>query len=241
MRRWCWLAAMAVAAARPAAADAEFQVRVSARNATPGAGECNIKLVVHGETQATLHGDSATVTGDARNDGSECTAALAAREIRGMRVEGSGAELLQAPAESNGYKAVVRVHGNGRAAFHLTWQTGPAGFAWNNAVRYKTRGRGEAKVGDVRWALSDIDVAMDLSGKIVVSFAAENKRTLSFSGVVNERDAERIRADVVCDGPEWRVQGPLILSIDAAKERVTAASLEGTDGRDRMSLSWSRR
>ena len=70
---------------------------------------------------------------------------------------------------------------------------------------------------------------------------ARKQPPLSFSGVVNARDAGRLRADVVCDGPDWHVQGPMFLSVDEAKDRVTAITLEATDGRDRLHLDWKRR
>lgn len=219
-------------------------------------GECDIRLIAGGEATVALKGDMVTVhtvSGtDARNDKSECTAPLPNRDTPGFHFESKkgDSELVEAPASDNDYQAVVRIRGEGRFLFRLTWQitaaslrdeqqAGPAGFVWNNAMRFKTRGRGEVRVGETRLALESIDVAVDLGGKIVVTFHAEDKRTLSFSGVVNQRRRDEWRADVVCDGPEWHVQGPMMLTIDQAKDRVTAAKLEATDGHDRMSLTWS--
>jgi hypothetical protein len=54
--------------------------------------------------------------------------------------------------------------------------------------------------------------------------------------VVNGREPGRLRADVLSDGADWHVQGPVFLSVDEAKDRVTAITLDATDGRDRLHL-----
>lgn len=220
------------AASLPALADTTFRVQQTSRKDAPmDKGQCDIRLRVDGETEVSLRGDVVsvhTVSGrDARNDGSECSQPLPDHDVRGFNFEvkesGNDVHLVAPPSGGNDFQAVIHIHnpapGEGRYHFHLTWEisaagirderrTGPAGFAWNNATHYKTRGQGQASAGDVRVDLLDVDVNIDLGGKILISFRTTKKQALSFSGVVNAREAGRLRADVVCDGPDWHVQSP---------------------------------
>jgi hypothetical protein len=233
------LASILIALAIPALADTQFRVKHDARVSLVD-GECNLRLSVKAESTLTLKGDVLTVSSSgARNEGSQCTAPLPDRETTAFHFEGEEAKLTAPPSSSNNYQAVIQVPSEGHYQLRLTWNSGPPGFSRNNAVRFKTRGRGEVKVGEAHVALNNIEVAMDLGGKILVSFQTEDKRTLSFTGVVNQRRKEHWRADVVCDGPEWHVQGPMLLTVQQAKDRVLAATLEATDGHDRMSLAWT--
>jgi hypothetical protein len=253
------------AASLPALADTRFRVRQTAPIDAPmDKGQCDIRLRVDGEVEVSLRRDAVsihTVSGrDARNDGSECNQPLPDRDVRGFTFEVKESrdeiQLVAPPSPANNFQAVVHIHGTaagkGRYRFRLTWAisaadvrdergAGPPGFAWNNATSYKTRGQGEASAGDVRIDLLDVDVSIDLGGKILVSFHTARKQPLSFSGVVNTRDAGHLRADVLSDGPDWHVQGPMFLSVDEAKDRVTAITLDATDGRDRLHLEWKRR
>jgi len=223
-----------------------------------GIGECDIHLVAYGEATVTLKADLLTlhtIAGqDPRDDKSECTSPLPDGDAPGFQFtakEGRGEmQLAEPPAAANGHQAVVHIRGEGRMHFRLAWDIpaasqredqppGPPGFSWNNAMRFKARGKGEARVGETRVQLGAVEVDVDLGGKVLVRFATEDKRTLSFSGVINQRRKQLWRADVICDGPEWHVQGPLMLTVDQAKDRILAATLEATDGHDRMSLSWS--
>jgi hypothetical protein len=253
------------AAALPALADTRFRVRQTPPVDAPlDKGQCDIKLRVDGEVEVSLRRDVVSIHAvsghDARNDGSQCNQPLPDRDVRGFTFEAKEKRgeirLLAPPSSANDFQAVVHIHNTepGVAPFHfrLTWaistggvgderSPGPPGFAWNNATRYKTRGQGQASVGDVHIDLLDADVAIDLGGKAWVSFHTARKDLLSFSGVVNAREAGRVRADVVCDGPDWHVQGPMFLSVDDAHDRVTAIALDATDGHDRMHLEWKRK
>jgi hypothetical protein len=252
-----------VLAGLPAFADTQFRVRAMKPTEAPlGKGQCDIRLRVDGQSEVSLHGDVVsvhTISGqDARDDGSACNQPLPERDIRGFAFqakEGRGqARLVAPPSAGNDYRAMVRIDstavGAGRYHLLLTWEiaaadfgeerpAGPAGFVWNNATRYQSRGQGEVTVGDVRLELADVDAAIDLGGKAWVRFHTARKKLLSFSGVVNESQPGRLRADVVCDGPEWHVQGPMFLAVEEAHNRVTAITLDATDGRDRMHLTWS--
>jgi len=257
-----WLAA-ALLIAVPALADTHFRLKQMKPTGAPvGKGLCEIRLDVAGETEVSLRGDVLsvhTISGrDARDQGSACNEPLPAGDIRGFAFEvkeSRGETHLAAPPSSaNQYQAIVHIRddgpGTGRYHFRLTWnlsiQTmreerpqGPPGFVWNNATRYQSHGQGEVTVGDAHLALLDVDAAIDLAGKVWVSFRTARPEPLTFSGMLNARDGGRLRADVVCNGPEWHVQGPMFLTVDEAHNRVTAITLEATDGRDRMRLEWN--
>jgi hypothetical protein len=249
----------------PAAADTRFRVRLMKPTSAPmNKGVCDMRLQVNGETEVSLRGDVVslhTISGrDARDQGSACNGPLPTRNVRGFALEVKGSRdeirLTAPPSATNDSPAVVHIRntnaGDARVHFLLTWEislatmraepsAGPPGFVWNNATRYKSRGRGEASVGDVHVALLDVDAAIDLAGKVWVTFQTVGKGPLSFSGVLNARESGRLRADVVCDGPDWHVQGPMFLSVEEAHDRVMAITLDATDGHDRLHLEWKRR
>jgi hypothetical protein len=259
------LAILLLAGALPISADTHFRVRLMKPTDAPlDHGQCDIRIRVDGEVDVSLRGDMVlvhTISGrDVRNEGSECNQPLPDRDVRGFAFEEKQSRgeihLVTPPSEANEFQAVVHINdaapGDGRYHFVLTWQVsaaslrneaqaGPPGFVWNNATRYKTRGQGEASVSDVHVDLLDVDAAIDLGGKVWVTFHTARKDPLSFSGVVNAKDDGRVRADVVCNGPQWHVQGPMFLTVDEAHDRVTAITLDATDGRDRMHLDWKRR
>lgn len=253
------------AVALPAFADTQFRARAMKPTSAPVAkGQCDIRLQVDGEVEVSVRGDRVSVhsiTGrDARDDGSACSQPLPDRDLRGFAFEARGKNgeirLVAPPSTANDFTATVHIRGAApgeeRYRFLLNWQlgaaslrdepqAGPPGFVWNNATRYQARGQGEAAAGDVRRALLNVDAAIDLGGKVWVSFHTARKDVLSFSGVVNAREPGRLRADVVCDGPQWHVQGPMFLTVDEAKDRLTAITLDATDGHDRLHLEWKRR
>ena len=238
-------------------ADTQFRAAAMKRLAAPvDRAQCDIRLRIDGEAEVTLRGDLIsvhTLSGrDARNAGSECSQPLPNRDVRSFAFEAldhsDDIHLVAQPSPANDFEVLVRIRnpgsGDQRYHFRVTWQlaaAGPPGFAWNNATRYKARGHGELTVGSAHLELLDADVAIDLGGKVWVTFGKAKKERLSFSGVLNEREGGRLRADVVCDGPEWHVQGPMFLSVDQTHDRVTAITLDATDGRDRMHLEWKRR
>jgi hypothetical protein len=124
-----------------------------------------------------------------------------------------------------------------RPGFDRPGYGGP-GFAWNNVINFRGRGRGVATLNNFEDRLSDVDVNIDRGGKIVVVFRAERGRTHGFNGQVTGRDGGRLRADVVSD--DRRLRGPMFISVDD-RQNVISISLEATDGRDRLHLAWDRR
>jgi hypothetical protein len=257
--------AILLLAALPALADTHFRVRrMKPTDAPLDRGQCDIRLQVDGDVEVSMRGDMVsvhTISGrDARNEGSECNQPLPDREVRGFSLESKESHgeihLVAPPSEANEFQAIVHINsvppGGGGYHFRLTWQisagslseeaqAGPPGFVWNNATRYKTRGQGEVSVGGTQLGLLEVDAAIDLGGKVWISFGTARKERLFFSGVVNGRDGGRVRADVVCNDPEWHVQGPMFLTVDEAHDRVTSITLDATDGHDRMHLDWKRR
>lgn len=255
------LALLLLAAAIPARGDIRFRAQpMKVTEAPLDHGQCDIRLRLDGEAEVAIRGDVVsvhTISGhDARNDASVCSRPLPDHGVHGFSLDAKDSRgdvrLAAPPSAANDFQAVVRVRpapGEERCRFRITWQisaseersAGPPGFAWNNATRYKARGQGQAIVGDVHVDLLDADAAIDLGGKVWVTFQTARKEPLSFSGVLNARDAGHLRADVVCDGPDWHVQGPMFLTVDDAHDRLTAIALDATDGRDRMHLEWKRR
>jgi hypothetical protein len=123
-----------VASALPAFADTRFTVRRMARNdGRPGQGQCDIRLQVDGQIEATVDGDRVyirTLSGqDARDDGSECNFPLPGREVQGFNFDvqerRGDIQLVEGPTRRNGGKVVVRINdskgGFGRYIFRLTW------------------------------------------------------------------------------------------------------------------------
>ena len=177
--------------------------------------------------------------------------------------------LLAEPSRRNDFTAIVRIRdssgGEGRYHFRLTWQmtgtvygrgNGPSrrddderprggpGFSWNNTISFRGNGRGIASwntrgepQGELR--LSDVTVEIDRGGKIVAYFRADRGRSLTFTGqLMGSEGPGRIKADVTSE--DRRLHGPMYLSVDDRRQ-VNSITLEATDGRDRMQLSWDRR
>jgi hypothetical protein len=129
-----WVIAAAFLAAVPACADSRFRVAIMPRpDLAPGKGQCDIRLEVDKEVEITVRRDQVlihTLSGeDARDDGSDCTAPLPARDMPGFAVQtvDSRAEIrvLQRPSARNDFAVVVRIldaaPGFGRYRFRLTW------------------------------------------------------------------------------------------------------------------------
>ncbi len=207
---------------------------------------------------------------DATDDGSECNASLPEKEPAGFHfqdVEHRGEMRLTAePARRNDFAAMVAIRdsagGYGRYHFRLSWTIpvassrgsgGPpprsdadlsrapagSGFSWNNSVSYKGSGRGLATIndsGDMR--LGDVNVEIDRGGKLVAWFKSDHGRTLQFSGQVMANENGRWKVDAMSE--DRRLRGSMWITIDD-RQRVGSVSLEATDGRDRMRLSWDRR
>ncbi len=80
---------VALAAAWPAAADTQFQIRRTNRDDIPlGKGQCDIRLQVDNEVEVSVVRDTVrirTISGrDAFDDGSECNAPLPDRDMEGF-------------------------------------------------------------------------------------------------------------------------------------------------------------
>jgi hypothetical protein len=183
-------------------------------------------------------------------------------EVRDRR---NDIQLLAEPSRRNSFRAIVRIRdssgGQGRYHFRLTWQMtgsdyrgpgggqprpsfdppgrpGGPGFAWNNVINFRGRGRGEMSMGRFDERLSDVEVNIDRGARIVVAFRGERNKTITFNGTVNGREGGRWRAEVVSD--DRRMRGPMFISVDD-RQNVNAISFEGSDGRDRVRLNWDRR
>jgi hypothetical protein len=117
-----------------AGADSRFQARRTTRDdVAAGKGQCDIRLQVDKDVEVSVHGDVVaihTISGrDARDDGSECNAAMPDRDIVGFQFEamenGKGVRLMAEPSRRNNFAAVVRIHdtsaGEGRYHFRLSW------------------------------------------------------------------------------------------------------------------------
>jgi len=256
---------MGVAFCLPAAADTQFRIRRMTRNDVPlGRGQCDIRLQVDNEAEVSVRGDSVfirTIAGrDPYDDGSECNEPLPDRppadfhfEVKDSRGE---IRLMSEPSRRNGFAAVVLIRdsagGQGRYHFRLSWdmravdfrggedrpRQGPPGFTWNNTLNFRGVGRGNASLNGFEQRLSDVNVDVDRSGRVIVSFRAERGRELSFTGQVVNREGGRLRADVVSQ--DRRLRGPMFISL-GERENVNSITFEGGDGRDRMRLTWDRR
>jgi hypothetical protein len=136
---------LAAAAAVPAVADTQFRIRQMTRDDVPyGKGQCDIRLQVDGEVEASVRGDSVyihTLRGqDARDDGSECNMPLPRRDIAALNFEVKDSRneirLVQRPDRRSDYAAVVYIRdsssGFGRYHFRISW----------DALATETRGGG---------------------------------------------------------------------------------------------------
>ncbi len=207
-----------------------------------------------------------TIAGrDPRDVGSECNLPLPNFNFGGFNyeVEDSRGEirLVAEPSRRNGYAAVVYIRdsagGEGRYHFRLSWATGgyveprrdmnpsprrdddrPGGFRWDDVITFRGEGRGMVFFGGDRGGLRLLDVNLGINrrGELAISFRVKDGRTVSFTGVVVDRDRDRIRADV--EG--MRVRGPMYISVDEGRS-VNSITFEGAGDRDRLRLNWDRR
>jgi hypothetical protein len=126
--------AFAALASLPASADSQFHVRQMTRGGVPpGKAQCDIRLQVDGEVEASLRGDTVflhSLNGrEARDDGSECSLPLPNREVPGLAFLVTGnrnqVRLVEEPGARNRFAVVVRFldtgGGSGRYHFRLTW------------------------------------------------------------------------------------------------------------------------
>lgn len=211
-----------------------------------------------------------TISGrDGRDDGnSECNEPLPNRDVQGFNFEVKESRneirLLAEPSRRNNFSAIVRIRdtsgGEGRYHFRLSWQMtgsggfpgerrglgippddrrGGPGFSWNNTIDFRGQGRGTSThntYGVQR--LSDVTVNIDRSGRMMATFRTDRGRPLSFTGAVIGSEGGRLKADVVSD--DGRLRGSMFISVDE-RRNVNSITLEATDGRDRLRLTWDRR
>jgi hypothetical protein len=214
--------------------------------------------------------DIHTISGrDPRDDGSECNAPLPDRDVVGFRfenIESRGeVRLVGEPSRRNGFAAIVHIRdtpsGEGRYHFRISWtMTGrdsnpppsrrsdefdrprapEGGFSWNNTLNFRGVGRGRATTNDSgEMRLGEVTIDIDRVGKLVAWFRSEDRgRPLSFTGQVLANEGGRWKVDVMSE--DRRLRGPMWISVDE-RNQVNSISLEATDGRDRMRLSWDRR
>jgi hypothetical protein len=264
-----WVITLAVLAAIPAWADTHFRVAQMTRNdVPPGKGQCDIRLQVDNEVEVAVRRDTVnirTLSGqDARNDGSECNFPLPDRELRGFNFQSvesrNEMRLVEPPSPRNDFAVIVRIRdsaaGSGRYHFRLNWDAAPVeerrspeGFAWNNAISFRGRGQGESRLNEYSQPLADVSVDIDRGAKIVVSFLTgrgrggdrgrgADQRPVVFTGTVIGREETRLRADVVTE--DRRLHGIMMLSVDD-RQNVNSITMEATDGRDHLHLTWDRR
>lgn len=265
------IALFALFASVPALADTQFRINRMTRDDVPaGKGQCDIRLQVDDQVEVTVRRDAVsirTLSGrDARDDGSECNQPLPDRDIHGFLFEVKDSRneirLTEEPGSRNGFAAIVRIRdtdgGYGRYHFRLTWalagitsgpgpggfandRPGPGGFAWNNAIHFSGKGRGESSLsGAGSQPLRDASVDIDRGGRIQVSFRTEKGRPLSFTGTVTSRDGDTIKADVGGDERMLRLRGPMYITVDQG-QNVYRISLDASNGRDNLRLNWDRR
>jgi hypothetical protein len=179
--------------------------------------------------------------------------------------------LVAEPSRHNGFAAIVRIRdtskGEGRYHFRLGWTItesdygrpgggndrspsrrddnfdrppGGSGFSWNNNVSFRGKGQGTASMNSAAGlGLSEVSIEIDRGGKMAAWFRTEGGgRPISFTGQVLASEGGRWKVDVVSG--DHRLRGPMWISVDE-RQRVNSVTLEATDGRDRMRLSWDRR
>ena len=178
--------------------------------------------------------------------------------------------LLAEPSRHNGFAAIVRIrdtsNGEGRYHFRLGWTItesdygragggndrspsrhednfgrppNGSGFSWNNNVSFRGKGQGTASMNSAAGlGLGEVSIEIDRGGKMAASFrTTDGGRPISFAGQVLASEGGRWKADVVSE--DHRLRGPMWISVDD-RQRVNSVTLEATDGRDRIRLSWGR-
>ena len=106
-------------------------------------------------------------------------------------------------------------------------------------INFRGQGRGNAvwsNEGDLR--LFDCNIDIDRGGRIVASFRAERGRTLSFNGQVMAQEGGRWKADMTSE--DRRLRGSMYFSVDV-RQQVNTITMDATDGRDRLRITWDRR
>jgi len=259
------VALLALCAALPALADTQFRIRRMTRSdVPPGKGQCDIRLQVDHEVEVSVRRDMVmihTISGrDPRDDGSECNAPLPDRNLEGFNFQvidsRNEIRLVAEPSRRNDFTAVVHIRdsagGEGRYHFRLSWAIGGAGgpteerrgggpgFSWNNTVDYHGQGHGSSALNNTgEERLLDVSVNVDRGGKILVTFRGERGRPpLTFTGTLMASGGGRLKADVMSE--DQRLRGPMYISVDD-RQNVNSITLEATDRRERLRVSWDRK
>jgi hypothetical protein len=231
-----------------------------------GKGQCDIRLQVDDQVEVTVRRDMVflhTLSGrEARDDGSECNVPLPDRELRGFTFEVKDSRneirLTREPDRRNDFSAVVYIRdsdgGYGRYHFRLSWFLGGpppsemppppppdrGRFVWNNVMHYGGRGTGSAVFNDADLRrLFDVNLDIDRGGRAMITFQTERGRPVVISGVVIDRDGERLKIDASTD--DRRLRGPMWVTVNDRYDTVRTIDMEATDGRDRLRLHWDRR
>jgi len=261
---------LGIAFCLPALADTQFRVRRMTRDDVPlGKGQCDIRLQVDGEVEASLRGDTVfirTLSGrDAYDDGSECNYPLPERPT-GFRFDvidrRGDIRLAAEPDRRNNFAAVVLIRdsegGQGRYHFRISWDMA----ATNDRPRPGDRGGfDDRRPGPPGFVWNN-----------VINFRGQGRGTATMNGFdqrlqnVNvdidrtghvlvvfraERGREvsfsgqvinREGGRLRCDvaSQDRRYRGPMFISV-GDRDNVNAITFEGGDGRDHMRLSWDRR
>jgi hypothetical protein len=119
---------------------------------------------------------------------------------------------------------------------------GPGGgFAWNNVIHFSGPGRGGSTLsGYGSQRLSDATVDIDRGGRIQISFRTDTGRPITFSGTVIGRDGDVLKTDVAADDRMLRLRGPMYITL-RGREDILRITLDATNGRDSLRVSWDRR
>ena len=241
--------------ALPLYADIQFTARPLTKGEAPrGRGQCDIRLLVDDTVEVSVRGDRVDVHnisgGDARDDGSECSAPLPSRDFEGfqfaVKEKRNEISLAEPPSPRNDYRAVVFIRdtapGEGRYSFRLTWKLPapepPPGMSLNDAVHSTARGHGDARLDDRQpVALAGATVDYDHGGNILVVFDIPHGAPISFRGTVMSSERGVMKADIAADERLDRLRGPMYLYFDP-KRQVYKIELKATDGQQRLALKW---
>jgi hypothetical protein len=241
----------------PARADIQFHAKLMTNAKLPrGKGQCDIRLMVAGQAEVSLHGDNIgvhTLTGaDARDDGSECSAPLPAGAVDGfafvVKKRHGEVRLVSEPSARNGYTATVFIHNNGggeeRYELRISWNTpstAPPGMNWNNAIHFAAHGQGKGALNEAEpVTLGDVTVDMDRAGKVVARFQIGRSGSASFTGSVISWEGGVMKVDAAADEKFLHLPGPMYIYFDASKQ-VYKIAMDATNGQDQLRVTWERK